>query len=193
VGKLTAALAAWGAPGAFLLALLDSAGVPLPTGVDALVILTAMSNPAQAYLAAACASFGSLIGALILFWMGRKGGELYLRKHTESARAKKFREWFNQYGLVTVFVPKLLVIPLPTKVFVLSAGVMQAPPVRFAAVVLAARIPRYFGLAYLGTQMGESTLPWIQAHARHIAGIAVLLVAALFVLIRQAGRTPASR
>jgi membrane protein YqaA with SNARE-associated domain len=191
VGKLAAALAAWGAPGAFLLALLDSAGVPLPTGVDALVILTAITSPSQAYLAAACASVGSLIGAIFLFWMGRKGGEIYLRKHTESARAKQLRDWFNQYGLVTVFVPKLLVIPLPTKVFVLSAGVMQVPLSRFAAVVIAARIPRYFGLAYLGTLMGHDTLPWIKAHGWHVAGFAALLVAALFLLIHRMDRTAA--
>jgi membrane protein YqaA with SNARE-associated domain len=193
VRKLTAALTAWGAPGAFLLALLDSAGVPLPAGVDAMVILTALTSPSQAYLAAAWASVGSLIGAMFLYWMGRKGGEMYLRKHAESQRAKKMREWFRQYGLVTVFVPKLLVIPLPTKVFVLSAGVMQVPPAHFAAVVTAARIPRYFALAYLGTQMGENTLPWIQAHAWHIAGFAALLVAALVLLIRQAGRTTEPR
>jgi membrane protein YqaA with SNARE-associated domain len=193
VRKLAAVLATWGAPGAFLIALLDSAGVPLPTGVDAMVILTAISNPGEAYLAAAYASLGSLMGAMFLFWMGRKGGEIYLGKHTESARSKFLREWFNRYGLVTVFVPKLLVIPLPTKVFVLSAGVMQVPPARFAAVVIAARIPRYFGLAYLSTHMGEDTMPWIKAHVWHIAGFAVLLVAALFLLLRALDRRAANR
>ena len=56
--KIAAALQAWGPGGAFLLALLDSAGIPLPGGVDALLILTAVTNPDLAYFTAAVCVIG---------------------------------------------------------------------------------------------------------------------------------------
>jgi membrane protein DedA with SNARE-associated domain len=184
--RLAAKLAAWGPGGVFLLAFLDSAGVPVPATVDALLMLTAVASPATAYLTAAAAVAGSLLGSLVLFSLARKGGEMYLARHTESPRAKKFRAWFGRYGLVTVFIPKLLPIPLPTKVFVVSAGALGVQRGKFLAVVLAARIPRYVALAYLGSKLGEDSVPWLKQHVWHMMGVAAILFALLFLLVRWA-------
>ena len=186
MAKLVAVLQALGPLGAFVLAALDSAGVPLPTGVDALMVLIGAVSPGAAWLAAACAVVGSAAGTLVLFYLARKGGQAYLDRQKLSPRAARFRDWFRRYGLITVFIPNLLVIQLPTKVFVISAGALGVRPVPFLAVVLAARLPRYFGLAWLGTQLGDQTLPWLKQHAWHTAGIAVVLCAALYLLIRWA-------
>jgi len=47
-----------------LLAIADSAGVPIVGGVDALLIAIAVSRPRLAYISAICAIIGSLIGSL---------------------------------------------------------------------------------------------------------------------------------
>ena len=150
--QFVATLLAWGPFGVMLLAAIDSAGVPLPGGVDTLIVLVAIHRPAAGYLAAGLAVISSCVGCMFLFWLARKGGEHYLDKHASSPRAMRFRRWFDQYGLLTVFIPTLVVIPLPVKVFVLSAGALGTRPLAFLGVVLAARIPRYFGLAWLGTR-----------------------------------------
>lgn len=188
MGKLVAILSAWGPAGVFLLALIDSAGIPLPVGVDALVVASAAVNPQSAYVAAALALAGSAIGCLFLFFVARKGGEAYLARYTAEGRGARLRAWFQQYGLLTVFVPALLVIPLPVKVPILSAGALGVHPARFAATILAARSARYFGLAYLGAQLGEETLPWLKAHVWHLGAAALVLFAALYFAIRLAGR-----
>ncbi len=185
------AVAAWGLPGLFLIALLDSAGVPLPTGVDALLITLTAVEPALAPAAGALATAGSLIGCLFLFYLARKGGQRYLDRRTETGKARRLREWFQQYGLITVFVSVLSPIPLPTKVFVLSAGALGVSPVSFALVVLAARIPRYIGLAWLGAQLGQQSKAWLGQHVWHFAGVALVLAAALFLLARYASRQKA--
>jgi len=184
VHELALTLQSWGPGGAFLLAVLDSAGVPLPAGVDALVVLVAATNPDLAWATAAWSVVGSAIGCMILYSLARKGGQVYLDRHSISPRARKFRAWFAEYGLVTVFIPMLVPIPMPVKVFVLSAGALGVRPRSFMAVVVTARIPRYFALAYLGKQLGEHSLDWLKTHAWHMAGFSMLLLAALFLLVR---------
>jgi membrane protein DedA with SNARE-associated domain len=178
----------WGLPGLFLLSVLDSVGVPLPAAVDALVVAVAAASPRLAYGAAALAATGSTAGCLILFYVARKGGQAYLERHAQSGWALRFRLWFLRYGLVTVFIPAVLPLPLPTKIFVISAGALGSPPFAFLLVVLAARIPRYFGLAWLGAQFGEHSLAWLRSHGWHLSIIAVLLFAFLVLLVKLVER-----
>jgi uncharacterized membrane protein YdjX (TVP38/TMEM64 family) len=176
------------------LAALDSAAIPLPAGVDALVLLVAITKPEWAFVTAALTVAGSAAGCMVLFWVARKGGRGYLDKHACSPRAMRLRRWFDRYGLLTVFIPTLVPIPgLPVKVFVLSAGCLGIRPLTFLGVVLAARIPRYFGLAWLGAQLGHESTPWLKAHAWHLTAFAVVLFGALYLMIRfRAASSPGS-
>ena len=176
----------WGPAGVFFLGLLDSTGVPMVGGVDALIVLIAVTNHEQAYLAAGAAIAGSLIGSLILFLIARKGGEEYHRRHTSSPRGAKLRAWFHEYGLLTVFVPAFVpIIPLPLKIFIISAGALEESPITFSIVLLVARIPRYVFLAWLGSRLGADTIPYLR---QHIWGL-VLLAIALFVILYFGVRT----
>jgi membrane protein YqaA with SNARE-associated domain len=162
------------------LAIADSTGVPMVGGVDALIVLMAVMNRTQAYLAAIMAILGSLVGSLILFMIARKGGVEYHRHHTSSGRGAKLRAWFHEYGLLTVFVPAFVpIIPLPLKIFIISAGALEESPVTFSLVLLAARIPRYLFLAWLGTRLGVNTLPFLRQHIWQL----ILLASALFVAL----------
>ena len=172
-----------------MLALLDSTGIPLPATVDALVIALAAVQPGLAILAAALAVVGSSAGCMVLFYLSRKGGERYLDRYTQSGRTRKFRELFLRYGLVTVFIPTLLPLPLPTKIFVISAGAFGVRWLPFLFVVVAARVPRYFGLAYLGSQLGEHSGAWLRSHAWHLAAIALAMLALSVILIKVAERS----
>lgn len=186
--RLTEVLVSWGPLGIFILTLLDSAGVPNPGAMDALFLLLAVADPSKAYLCAALAVVGSLIGSMILFYIARKGGEPYLAKVTSGPRGTKFRTWFQRYGLVTVFIPALLPIPMPLKAFVICSGALGVPPLWYFLVVLAARVPRYFGLAYLGAQLGKNSLGWLNTHKWHMLEFAAGLAVFLFLLIRLAER-----
>ena len=175
----------WGPTGVFLLGLLDSTGVPMVGGVDALIVLVAVMNPVQAYLAAGAAIAGSLIGSLVLFLIARKGGEAYHRRHTSTPRSEKLRAWFHEFGLLTVFVPAFVpIIPLPLKVFIISAGALEESPVTFSIVLMAARVPRYLFLAWLGSRLGNDTLPFLRHHIGELVLLAVALFAVLYFGVR---------
>jgi membrane protein YqaA with SNARE-associated domain len=177
-------LVAWGPFGLFLVGLIDGAGLPNPSGPDILLLLFATAVPSQAMLGAACVTAGSLLGSFFLYSIARKGGEAYLERHTMSPRGRKLREWFQHYGLVTVFVPGLVPIPMPLKLFVICAGGFSIHRGAFLATLAAARIPRYFALAWLGAQLGENSLQWLKDHKWQFLGFATALFAALFLLIR---------
>lgn len=172
-------LLAWGPEGLFVLSLLDSAGLPVVGGVDALVIAFAVNDPAQAYIAAGAAAIGSLAGSLILFGIARKGGEVLLSKHVSTRTGARLHLWFQRYGLVTVFIPALSPLPMPMKVPVFCAGALQVRIAYFIAVVLSARAIRYFGLAYLGLHYGHQTFQFLMAHWGRVGalGIALAIIA----------------
>jgi membrane protein YqaA with SNARE-associated domain len=188
---LVAKLVALGPFGLFVLALLDSIGIPIVGGVDALLVVLSHERPELAYFAAGLGVLGSLIGSMILFAVARKGGEKYLDKLTSGPRGSRFRRWFDKYGLVTVFVPAISVIPMPMKAFVACAGVLGIRPLNFAGTVLAARIPRYFFLAWLGREMGSFALTWIKRHSIEF-GLGLVALAAVLYLIARAQNEPQS-
>lgn len=177
-------LVAWGPQGLFLLALLDGVGIPLPGGVDSLLVVLAASNPESAYQYAAITTVASISGGIILFYLARKGGEALLQKHTATGNGRKFKRWFQRYGLVTLFIPAFVIVPLPLKVFVICAGALGIPLRSYIVTLLVARIPRFFALAWLGATYGKDAWPWIRSHAWHMAGGAILLFAAIMLAIR---------
>ena len=167
-----------------LLALLDSAGIPVVGGVDALLIAVAAVKPGEAYLAAALAVLGSLTGSLILFFVARKGGEVLLMRHVTSKTGARMHLWFQRWGLATVFVPALSPIPLPMKVPVFCAGALQVRLLYFVIVVATARTIRYFGLAYLAIHFGIQAFQYLKTHGWQLAFGALALAAALTVGLR---------
>ncbi|MBA3973310.1 MAG: hypothetical protein C0504_03710 [Candidatus Solibacter sp.] len=177
-------LLAWGLPGTLIIGIVDGAGLPNPAGPDIALILYASQRPENAFYAAALAVIGSLIGSAILFLLARKGGEMYLERHTMSARGRRWRRWFQHYGLITVFIPGLIPIPLPLKIGVVCSGAMGISLRSFLAVLAAARIPRYFAIAYLGRKLGEESLTYLRDNKWDFALIALGLFAFAFLLVK---------
>ena len=73
------------------------------------------------------------------FWL-RRGGRRFMER-TEPGRGVRFRQWFQRFGLVTVYVPALMPVPMPLKFLVISAGALRTGS-SFLIVILLARIPR---------------------------------------------------
>ncbi len=170
----------------FLLAAVDSGGIPLPVGVDLLVVALALEDAGAGLLGAALATAGSTLGCLFLYQVGRKGGEVYLDRKVR--RAGRFRAWYHRYGLLTVLVPVLVPAPLPTKIFVLLAGAMNASRAGFLGVVAAGRAMRYGGLAWLGGELGEASSGFLRDHGWWMVAGALALFALMAGALRLVER-----
>jgi membrane protein YqaA with SNARE-associated domain len=193
LAKIVAALITFGPWGVFLLGFIDSLGIPLPATMDALLIVVAVKAPQRAYFTALMAVLGSTGGSVALFLAVRHGRRLFLKEEPPPGRRQRFERWFDRYGMLTVFVPAVVpVLPLPLKVFVVSAGALKTPFSKFLTVILLARGIRYFGEAYLGIQLGEHAQTFLARHIWTILGSVLALVGAAYLLIRaKTGEEPA--
>jgi membrane protein YqaA with SNARE-associated domain len=187
IHNLTDLLVSYGPFGLLLLAFLDSAGVPVSVGMDAVVVLVAAKAPERAWLGAALAVLGSVAGNIVLFQAAR-AGRRWTRKEEEAlapGEPSRFERWFREYGLVTIFVPAVVpVIPLPLKVFVISAGAMRTRLLPFLALIVAARVIRYFGEAYLGIKLGQESMAWLKGNIWTLVAVASAFCGILYLVIR---------
>jgi membrane protein YqaA with SNARE-associated domain len=190
--ELLKALGPWSL---LIVSTVESLGIPNPGGTDWLLVGMAIARPDVAWLSAAMAVIGSLIGTAAFFDVMRRGGERLLAKYTSSERGAKFRTWFQRYGLVTVFIPALVPLPfLPFKVFAACAGAMGVPRWRFMGVLLVGRAIRYSALAYLGVTLGtvENSKAWVKGHTWHMAIFAVAIFVFFYLLLKFLDREPVS-
>ena len=90
--------------------------------------------------------------------------------------------------MVTVFIPALLPIPMPLKLFVISAGALRTSFPVFLMAILLARVPRYFGEAWLGVKLGEGSTAFLRQHAWDFVIAAVALFILLYLLVLASER-----
>lgn len=189
LAKFSAALIAYGPPGIFLLALLDSGGIPLPAAIDLLLLDIAVhssSDPARAWMAALLAVLGSLVGNLALFVAARHGRRLFRRPEPAPGERRRFEDWFRRYGLLTVFVPGVVpFVPIPLKVFVLSAGAFRTPFLRFLIVIVLARAIRFGGMVWLALEIGSGAQEFLMHHGWGLAGVVLGITGIVYLAMRR--------
>jgi membrane protein DedA with SNARE-associated domain len=168
-----------GGPGIFLIALLDSSFVPFPEVVDLLIILFVTRHPERMVYYAGLATLGSMLGCSLLYMVGRKGGEAFLRRRFKGRHVDRTLALFQKYGLLAVAVSALMPPPFPFKPFVLVAGVARVRPFDFLVAIGIGRGIRYFGEGLLAVWYGEQAALFVKNNAREVslAFAAVVLIA----------------
>ena len=168
-----------GIPGLLLISFLDSAMIPLAGGPDAVILLLAWQRPAIFFWIALTAAVGSAFGSMILYGIGRKGGEKALTRFNPE-RVAQIEQKMRAYGAWAVFGAVLAPPPFPTKLVVLAAGVLKTGKIRFAVSVLCGRLVRYSIVAWLAAKFGGRAAEIIKEHS--IEAACVLAAALLLAL-----------
>ena len=166
-----------GAPGLGLVAFLDSSFLSLPEITDLLVIWMVTRHPHRLAIYVAAATVGSLTGCLLMYFIGRKGGDALIRKRFAPARVERAMAAFQRYGVMVVLIPAILPPPAPFKIFVLLAGVAGISPRKFAAAILIGRGARYLTLGILAVKYGDVAMAYVEEHGLQVAIIVVGLLA----------------
>ena len=156
---------ALGAPGLFLAAAADSSFISLPEVVDILLVWMVTQHKSRMPLYAASATLGSVVGCLMLYWVGRKG-DAFIAKRFSAQRVEKTLGTFRRYGLMAVLIPSLLPPPMPFKIFVLLAGAAGITTGRFAVAIAIGRGIRYFGEGLLAACNRERALEFLETNGR---------------------------
>ena len=160
-------LITFGAFGLFLVALLDSSFVPLPSSADALMLLLSAAHPSWMLLYAFMATAGSALGCLILYLISRRAGARALTKFSP-AKQRRVKDLIDRYDALSVLVATLLPPPFPFKLFVITAGVFRFSLTRFMLAVIAGRAFRFLLEGYFAVRYGAEAkailakyYPWI--------------------------------
>lgn len=186
---------AFGAPGLFVVALLDSSVLSLPEIADLLIIWMVIQHKNRLVLYAASATLGSIVGCLALYYLGLKGGDAVVRKRFHAASVDRTLEQFRRYGVMAVLIPSLLPPPAPFKIFVLLAGVADVSVGQFATAIAVGRGVRYFGEGLLAVWYGERAIMFLREHGTRISLALVAVVAVAFAgyLLWTSRRAPRGR
>ncbi len=181
-----------GGPGLFLVAFLDSSFLSLPEINDLLVVMLVVEHKARMPYYALMATLGSVAGCLVLYGLGRRGGEALVRRRFGGPRMTRALALSKRYGVFAVAVPAILPPPAPFKIFVLLAGVAAVPVWRFAVTIAVARGFRYFAVGALSVRYGEDAIAFVEANGRAVALVLVGVLAAgvLVWILRRWRREP---
>ncbi len=180
---LQTVVAASGGLGLFLLALTDSLFLPLPTVNDLVLIDLSFTSPLRMPYYAGMATLGSLSGSLILYFLGRKGGEAAFHARA-GKRAAKIRHWVERRGFVSLMIAAVLPPPLPFKIFVLAAGAFKMPVRQFIVALLIARAGRFYGEGYLAVRYGEQAVQFMIQHKVEVTAALLAAILVLYFLVR---------
>lgn len=175
-----------------LLAICDSSFLSLPEVNDVLVMTFSISHPEGMFKYAALTTLGSVIGCALLYAVGRKGGEAFLRRRFKDERLAKIQNWYQRYGVLAVIIPSLLPPPTPFKIFVLSAGTFGISWPKFLGAVVAGRGSRYFSEGILAVVYGPSAIQFVQDNYGRIGlvlAIVILACVLVFVYARRRMRS----
>ncbi|MBN2433083.1 MAG: VTT domain-containing protein [Acidobacteria bacterium] len=155
-------------------AIVDSSFFSLPEGNDILLVAFAYLKPYWTTWFVFISAVGSLIGSLMLFSMGRKGGDLLIRKRFSAAVVMKTRVWFERYDIWAILIPCVLPPPMPFKLFVVMAGVLKFSYSRFALAVFIGRMIRYGTWGILTVIFRDQIQVFMREHLLAL-GFAVIL------------------
>lgn len=161
-----------------LVATVDAAAIPLP--MDLIMAGYAWEDKQHFYLYAILAGVGSAVGALVPYFIGRAGGELFLLRKVNRAKFDRVRAQFEKQEFVAMLIPSAMPPPMPWKLFIFGAGVFEMKIPQFMLAIFLGRTARYLIEGLLVVLYGPQIIVLFeQVIKTHL----VLLLALVCVLI----------
>ena len=174
----------YGGFGLMLLAICDSSFLSLPEVNDILLMTFSVNNPDGMLKYATLTTAGSLIGCSLLYSVGRKGGEAFLRRRFSDERVLRVQNWYRRHGILAIVIPSLLPPPMPFKIFVLSAGAFGISWPKFLTAIVIGRGIRYFSEGILAVMYGPLAIQFVKENYGKIGvGVAAVIVAGAIVFV----------
>jgi membrane protein DedA with SNARE-associated domain len=182
-----------GLAGIFVLMLLESACIPVPS--EATMLFAGFNVATGHYSLFAAVAFGvlgNLVGSWVAYGIGYFGRVEWLEKHGRKIHVTPEHlawadRWFQRYGDATVFFTRML--PIIRTFISLPAGVARMPFWRFTALTLLGCIPWVFLLTFIGKQAGASWSDWKNSlHYVDYAMAALIVIGGTWLIVRARRR-----
>jgi len=178
-----------GLVGVFVLMVLESACIPVPSEATMLFAGFNVANGEYSLFAAvAVGSVANLVGSWIAYAIGYYGRVDLIEKHGKKLHIKKSHleladRWFERHGDATVFFTRML--PIVRTFISLPAGVAKMPFWRFSAFTLAGCVPWVLMLTWIGKSAGDNWERWKDSlHYVDYFVALCILGGAIYMLVR---------
>src|ERR1700754_2004944 len=166
------------APTMIVIGALDSSLLSLPEINDYLVVGRCYKYPSAVFYFPLFAAAGSVIGCNLLYTIMRRGGQGLLRRRFSVDSIKKVERDYERFGFLAVGVPAVLPPPLPFKIFVATAGVLEYPRWKFLLTVMVGRSLCYYVEGILAVFYGRRVLLFFKDN-----GLVIISIVASLILI----------
>ena len=182
-----------GVPAVFVLMLLESACIPIPSEATMLFAGFSVSKGDMTLFGVVAAGvLGNLVGSWIAYAAGYYGRIELLEQnsliHIRHSHLETADRWFERYGSATVFFTRML--PIIRTFISLPAGVARMPFWRFTLLTAAGCIPWVLLLALIGREAGDKWEDWKHylEFLDYAVAAAILAAIAYWLLRRRRGR-----
>src|ERR671914_737784 len=178
-----------GLAGIFVLMLLESACIPVPS--EATMLFAGFNVDRGEYslfAAVAVGSVANLVGSWLAYAVGYYGRVDLLEKHGKKLHVKKKHldwadRWFERHGDATVFFTRML--PIIRTFISLPAGVARMPFWSFSVLTFLGCVPWVLMLTYIGREAGDRWEDWKDSlHYVDYAVAASIVVGAVWLYVR---------
>ena len=149
-----------GYPGIFILMFLESCGIPMPSEVIMPFSgFLVFDGKMTLLLITLAGTLGNLVGSLLAYWIGYKGGRPLIEKYGKyiliSSRDLDLADnWFKKYGDFTVFFGRIL--PVIRTYISFPAGIAKMDIKKFAFYTTLGALPWTLLFGWLGIKMGAN-------------------------------------
>jgi membrane protein DedA with SNARE-associated domain len=185
--ELQTFIANHGLEAVFVLMVLESACIPIPSEVTMIYAGYLVSQGSMNFVAAVLVgTLGNLIGSLIAWAAGAYGVDAVLvRSDHNRRRVDQAHDWFERYGSPTVFFARL--VPIVRTFISLPAGVARMPLRRFSVLTVLGTLPWCIGLVAVGDLAGRNWDTWQRRFGAldYVVVAAAIVVVAVLVLRRR--------
>lgn len=172
--------------GLFVMGALDSSLVFfLPLGIDFVVIILAARHPELFWLYALLATAGSVAGASLTFWLGRKLGDHGLSRLVRRSQLERVRHRIGGSASYSVAALAMIPPPFPFTAFLLASGALGVGARLFLITLAGARLLRFGVESALAARYGRRLLSWMETTTFEVV-VGILIVLAIVGTIASA-------
>ncbi|MBW2039755.1 MAG: DedA family protein [Deltaproteobacteria bacterium] len=164
----------------FLNAFAESSFFPIPP--DLLLIALSLIRPQWALGYATICSVGSVLGGVLGYFLGLKGGRPLLQRVISEERIRWVERYYQKYDVWAVGIAGFT--PIPYKVFTISAGVFVLDLKRFIFISLVSRSARFFAVGLMIFLFGETVKSYLTEYIDIFSIAFVVLLVLGFLAIR---------
>jgi membrane protein YqaA with SNARE-associated domain len=163
-----------------ILSFVESFVLPYPPP-DILLAPMVLKNQAKAWKFALICTIFSVLGGIVGYFIGVFGLDLIMpliERMQWVAKLEQIKIWFEEYGVLIVFVAGFS--PIPYKLFTIGGGMMSMAFLPFVLISFIARGLRFFLVAFIVKKFGDKCDEFLQKYVDYL-GWLVVIFAVLFI------------